>query len=191
MQHKIRNRVGSCPIVKCAERISPRSRLLRCKPPSWSSPYFSMNWARRLGIGRIPSSVLVILGYSLFGSFLCNRRLAIALEVAKPWSALKESRHNQLLRCIPPSFLNEFSYKKKIKKDSESLFQDKSIAATQNLLWSSVQELQAFEVKSLIDCKKCNFSKCIIFSAKWPIYHKNVSWVLHHRDEIICSPYHS
>jgi hypothetical protein len=37
-----------------------------------------------MGIGQISLSFLVLSECILFGSFLCNRRLAIALEVAKP-----------------------------------------------------------------------------------------------------------
>jgi len=90
IQQETRNRVGSCRTVKCAERISPQSELLRCIPPSWSSPHFSTNWAGRLGMGPISSHFLALSESTLFGSFLYNRSLAIALEVAKLWSALKE-----------------------------------------------------------------------------------------------------
>ena len=89
-QQKTRNRIESCQTMKCAEKISPRSELLWCIPPSWSSPHFSINWAGRLGMGPISSHFLALSESTLFGSFLYNRRLAIALEVAKLWSALKE-----------------------------------------------------------------------------------------------------
>jgi hypothetical protein len=83
MQQETRNRVGSCPTVKYAERISPRSELLRCIPHLDAVPIFQQielegwGWARSLSFLVLPES-------TLFGSFICNRRLAITLEVAQP-----------------------------------------------------------------------------------------------------------
>jgi hypothetical protein len=37
-----------------------------------------------MGLGPASSSLEVFLESILFGSFLCNRRLAIALEIAEP-----------------------------------------------------------------------------------------------------------
>jgi hypothetical protein len=37
-----------------------------------------------MGMGPISLSFLVLSESTLFGSFVCNRRLAIALEVAEP-----------------------------------------------------------------------------------------------------------
>ena len=106
MQQKTRNCIGSCRTMKCAERISPLSELLRCIPPSWSSPHFSTNWARSLGIGPTTSSFRVLSESALFGSFICNRRLAIASEIAKSWRRQYNeiSPRPERLRCIPPSW---------------------------------------------------------------------------------------
>ena len=64
----------------------------------------------------ISSSFLALSESTLFGSFICNRRLAIALEVAQPWSTLREFHQDQSyfdacphLEAVP--FLNELSWK--------------------------------------------------------------------------------
>jgi hypothetical protein len=46
-------------------------------------------------MGPISFFFLVLPEYISFGLFLCNRRFAIALEVAQPLSALRESRQAQ------------------------------------------------------------------------------------------------
>ena len=94
-QQKTRNRIGSFWTVKCAEKILPKSELLWCIPPSWSSPHFSINWAGRLGMGPISSYFRALSESTLLGSFIGNWRLAIVLEVAQPWSVLREFRQDQ------------------------------------------------------------------------------------------------
>jgi hypothetical protein len=52
--------------------------------PHLEAVTISKQEARRLGISPTPLSFRVLSESALFGSFLCNRRLVIALEVAKP-----------------------------------------------------------------------------------------------------------
>jgi hypothetical protein len=100
-------------------------------------------------MGPTSSSFRALSETILFSSFLCNRRLAIASEIA---IAPIESRPDQS-DCDAYPHLEAVTISKRIelqkqnKKDSEGFFQNQLIAATQNLLQLFVQELQAFEIK--------------------------------------------